>query len=245
MPSGSSEAVRLFCVPHAGGGPSAFRGWRERLLPEIETTVVQLPGREARFRERPYQEMEHLVEDLAASVIPCLKVEQPFAFFGNSLGGLIAFETLHLIRQHTGREAMHLFVSACGAPHCQPPLPPIGHLPDQELVRELNRRYQAIPAAILADEDFLRAMLPTLRADISLLEAYCRQPPQPLSCPISAFGGARDATVPGDHIQAWQEQTSASFERFVLEEDHLFLASAREQLIRHVRETLVPAACAH
>jgi medium-chain acyl-[acyl-carrier-protein] hydrolase len=90
VPSRESEAIRLFCIPHAGGGASAFRGWRESLLPEVEATVIQLPGREARFRERPYREMHHLVEDLAASVLPWLNPGQPFAFFGNSLGGLIA-----------------------------------------------------------------------------------------------------------------------------------------------------------
>lgn len=244
VPSRESEAIRLFCVPHAGGGASAFRGWRESLLPDVEVTVIQLPGREARFRERAYREMQSLVADLAASILPCLHPGQPFALFGNSLGGLIAFETLQRIRQQTGREAAHLFVSACGAPQCEPPLPPIGHLGDRELCAEVSRRYGGIPEAILADEEFLQAVLPTLRADLSLLEAYRRCPPQPLSCPITAFGGLRDTTVPAAHIEAWRAQTLASFERISLDEGHLFLGSARERLIRQVRETLAPAGCA-
>ena len=244
VPSSQPGVTRLFCVPYAGGGPSAFRGWREELQPEVEVTVVQLPGREARFRERPYREMGPLVEDLADSVIPWLNTGQLFAFFGHSLGGLIAFETLHVIRQRTGREASHLFVSACAAPHCEPILPRVGHLDDQELCRAVNQRYGGIPAAVLADEEFLQATLPTLRADICLLEEYHRRPPRPLSCPISAFGGAGDPTLPENHVEAWREQTLSSFERFVLDEGHLFLVSAREPLMRHVRETLVPAACA-
>jgi medium-chain acyl-[acyl-carrier-protein] hydrolase len=136
-----------------------------------------------------------------------------------------------------------LFVSACGAPQCVPPLPPIGHLPDRELCTEVNRRYGGIPDAILADQDFLQAVLPTLRADICLLEAYGQRPPQPLSCPITAFGGSRDTTVPAAHVEAWRDQTSAPFECSFLEEGHLFLVSARERLIRQVREALAPAAC--
>jgi medium-chain acyl-[acyl-carrier-protein] hydrolase len=241
-PSRRDSVIRLFCVPHAGSGATAFRGWAPRLLPEIEATVVELPGRESRFREAPYQRMEPLVGDLAAAVIECLGADQPFAFFGNSLGSVIAFETLHEIRRRTGREAARLFVSAAGAPHCPPPLPPMGHLSDEELVRAVGERYDGIPAAVLADEEFLAAILPTLRADICLLEAYRRREPEPLSCPVTAFAGLRDTTVPLDQIEAWSEQTRGGFERFFLDEGHLYLQSARAFLIERVRASLPAAA---
>lgn len=241
-PSRNASSIRLFCVPHAGIGPTAFRGWAERLLPEVEATIVELPGRESRFREAPYQRMEPLVSDLAAAVLDCLAEDQPFAFFGNSVGSLVAFETLHEIHRRVGREAIHLFVSAAGAPHCSPPLPPIGHLSDSELVCAVVERYGGIPAPVLADKEFLAAILPTLRADICLLEAYRRPGPQPLACPVTAFAGLRDRTVPLDHVEAWREQTSADFEKFVLDEGHLYLQTARDGLIRHVREALLAAA---
>ena len=240
-PSRHDSAIRLFCVPHAGTGATAYRGWAQALRPEIEATVVELPGRESRFREAPYRRMEAVVDDLAAAAIDCLGEDQHFAFFGNSLGSLIAFETLHEIRRRTGREALHLFVSAAGAPHRQPPLPPIGHLGDGELVRAVDERYGGIPAPVLADEVFLAAILPTLRADICLLEAYQRQEPEPLSCPVTAFAGLRDATVPLDHVEAWSAQTRGGFERFFLEEGHLYLQSARDFLIQRVRDNLLIA----
>jgi medium-chain acyl-[acyl-carrier-protein] hydrolase len=98
---------------------------------------------------------------------------------------------------------------------------------------------------VLEDKEFLAAMLPTLRADIGVLEAYERSAPRPLSCPITAFGGLRDRTVPIPHLQGWSEQTTASFTRILLEEDHLYLQSARQTLIAHVREALVASACTH
>src|ERR1700728_5443575 len=88
------EVIRLFCVPHAGGGLSAFRGWQEELGPEVGTTIVRLPGREGRFREDPYRGIDLLVNDLTDAVLGSVKAGERFAFFGNSLGGLIAFETL-------------------------------------------------------------------------------------------------------------------------------------------------------
>ena len=240
-PSLSRDAIRLFCVPHAGSGPSAFRGWKEQLGPEIEATIIQLPGREGRFREKPYQGLELLVSDLTEAVVPCLDAGQRFAFFGNSLGGLIAFEALHEIRRRTGYEAVHLFVSATGAPHLPPALPPMGHLGNRELIREVSERYGGIPLLILEDEEFLAAIVPALRADIRMLEAYDRTVREQLSCPITAFGGKRDWTVPLTHIEGWSDQTTSSFTRILLDEDHLYLQSAREQLTGYIREILASA----
>jgi medium-chain acyl-[acyl-carrier-protein] hydrolase len=206
-------------------------------------STIQLPGREGRFHEKPYLSLEILVGDLTDVVLSNLLDGQRFAFFGNSLGGLIAFETLHEIQRRVGYEAIHLFVSSTGAPHLPPPLPPMSHLGDRELVREVSERYGAIPTPILNDEEFLAAMLPVLRADIRMLEAYARRTLRPLSCPITAFGGARDATVPMEHLEAWREQTTASFTRISLDEDHLYLQSARNQLTATIRETLHASVC--
>ena len=236
------SVVQLFCVPHAGNGPAVFRGWVDTLAPEIETIVVELPGRESRFYDVPYRRMEPLVNDLAAAVIDCLSADRPFAFFGNSMGSVIAFETLHEIRRRTGREALHLFVSACGAPHCRSILPPMGHLEDEELIREVDIRYGGIPAPVLADKEFLALALPNLRADICLLEAYPQDGHQPLDCPITAFGGRFDATVPLEQVEAWHEQTSGEFQSIFLDEGHLYLDSSRDVLLCHLSKALLVAA---
>jgi medium-chain acyl-[acyl-carrier-protein] hydrolase len=183
--------------------------------------------------------MEALVRDLSGSVIDSLAPDRGFAFFGNSMGSIIAFETLQEIRRRTGRSAIHLFVSAAGAPHCEPVLPPIGQLEDTELIRAVQTRYGGIPAPVLADEEFLASVLPTLRADIGLLEAYRRPEPDPLDCPITAYGGRFDATVPHEQVEAWREQTFCTFECFFLEDGHHYLQSARDLLVSHLRQTLL------
>jgi medium-chain acyl-[acyl-carrier-protein] hydrolase len=86
-------------------------------------------------------------------------------------------------------------------------------------------------------------MLPSLRADIRMLEEYDRRQPQPLSCPITAIGGRRDQTVPLTHIEEWSKLTMSSFTKILLDEDHLYLQSAREQLTGYIREALLASAC--
>lgn len=233
------KAIRLFCVPHAGGGLSVFRGWQQQLGSEVGAVIVRLPGREDRFREDPYRNMNLLVSDLAESVVDSLDSGERFAFFGNSLGGLIAFETVHEIRRRTGYVAEHLFVSSVGAPQLTPLLPPISHLDDVEFVREVSWRYGGIPAQILNDQEFMAAMLPTLRADIGLLESYKRTEPRPLSCPITAFRGMRDRTLPAEHLMGWAEQTTSSFTPVLLDQGHLYLESARQELTTRIQNALL------
>lgn len=220
-----------------------FRRWTSTLLPEIETIIVELPGRESRFHEPPYRAMGPMVADVSRAVKEAIEDDLPFAFFGNSMGSIVSFETLLEVRRQTGREATHLFVSAAAAPQCESHLPIIGHLEDEELIRAVGERYGAIPAPVLADKDFLASILPALRADIQLLEDYRFKPKrfEPLACPITAFGGKFDRTVPRDKLDQWREQTSGAFRSFFFETGHLYLDSARDFLLDHFRLALLVA----
>src|SRR5262249_13687929 len=106
--------IRLFCFPYAGGGASVFRGWADGLPASVEVCPVQLPGRGTRFREPAFTRLPPLIEALAESLRPHL--DRPFAFFGHSLGALVAFELARYLHQHQGREPVRLFVSGCGGP---------------------------------------------------------------------------------------------------------------------------------
>lgn len=234
-----SARIRLFCFPHAGAGISAYSGWADALDPEIELHTVQLPGRESRFREPNCETMADLLTPVVAAVAPY--VAEPFALFGNSFGGVLAYETARELNAKTGRTPAHLFLSACAAPHLPNRHEPIAHLPDERLLPELASRYDGIPDAILQDREFLQAILPPIRADLSALEQYCHRWSEPMSCPVTVFGGQRDPTVSYEQLAAWQAQTTGPFQLHMLEDEgHLYLRSARSFLTRTIRQTLGP-----
>ena len=225
--------LRLFCFPNAGGGASVYRGWSEELAPEVEVACVQLPGRESRFREQPCSRWPQILGHLTAAITS--HIERPFALFGHSFGSLLAFETAHAIRQQTGREPASLFISAARAPDLPLPFPPISGLSDEEFVRHLSERYEGIPPAILADRDFLAALLPMLRADLHLLESYHHRSRPPLSCPLVVFGGLEDRALPLDQLDGWRQQTTGPVEFHYLSAGHFYLQSEMKTLTRHVR----------
>src|SRR5205823_943244 len=80
-------AMRLYCLPHSGGSAGEYVRWSDG-LPGVEVWGVQLPGRGQRVGEPPLTRMPALVAALVASV----PFRPPFALFGHSLGGLVAYE---------------------------------------------------------------------------------------------------------------------------------------------------------
>jgi medium-chain acyl-[acyl-carrier-protein] hydrolase len=212
--------LRLFCFPYAGAGALIFRKWSDALPRDIEVCPIQLPGRGTRLIEPPFTRLPCLVEALARALDPLL--DKPFAFFGHSLGALIAFELARQIRRQYGVHPVRLFASAGRAPQIPHRAAPINTLPDGEFLAEL-RRLNGTPRELLDHEELMEVMLPILRADFALYETYLYSSEPPLNCPISAFGGLQDRRVSASDLEAWRSQTSAPFSLRMFPGDHFFL----------------------
>jgi medium-chain acyl-[acyl-carrier-protein] hydrolase len=228
-------ALRLFCFPYAGGGAPVFHPWREALPPAVEVCAVQAPGRGVRLGERPFTRLLPLVAALGGAIQSLL--DRPFAFFGHSIGGLIAYELAHHLRAVDGPAPAWLFVAGCNPPQLPNPHPPIHDLPDDDLIDEL-RALDGTPETVLDHKELMALMLPALRADFALLETYRYRPRPPLAMPIVAFGGADDRRAPPDGLDAWREQTSVGFELHVLPGGHFFLHSEQDRLLGVVVDAL-------
>ncbi|MEA5513954.1 thioesterase II family protein [Nodularia sp. UHCC 0506] len=220
--------LRLFCFPYAGGGASIFREWYKQLNHEIEICAVQLPGREDRLIETPFNHLQSLINALSQEILPNLN--QPFAFFGHSMGGLISFELARYLQQKHDLKPLHLFISGAKAPHILATKPPIHNLPQPEFIQEL-RRFNGTPAAILENREFMELFSPTLRADFAVLETYIYTESAPLSCRITALGGLEDTEVTLEKLVAWKQHTTNNFSIEMLPGDHFFLNSHRVQLL--------------
>jgi medium-chain acyl-[acyl-carrier-protein] hydrolase len=234
--SNSQTRLRLFCFPYAGAGPSIFRTWSNSLPEGVEVCRIQLPGRENRFRELPFAQLPPLVEALARVLKPYLSM--PYAFFGHSVGALVAFELARQVRRQYGVGPAHLFVSGRGAPQIPDPDPPIHQLPDAEFMEELGRRYDGIPEAVRQNAELMEVLRPILRADVTLSETYRYTDEPVLACPISCFGAARDPSTTWEELDAWRAQTSGAFKLRIFPGNHFFINTARNDLLRAVVEDL-------
>jgi medium-chain acyl-[acyl-carrier-protein] hydrolase len=235
-PSPGAEK-RLFLFPYAGGGPAAFGKWPASLPGTIETWIAHYPGRGARYSEPAPARIKALLEGLSQAIPPLLG--KPFAFFGHSLGGLLAFELARQLRR-LGLAGPHmLFISACGAPQLPDPHAPIHALPKPEFLQALQQ-LNGIPDELANLPELMELLLPAMRADFEAVESYGFIPDEePLSCPIVAFGGLEDARVSRERLEGWDSQTNSGFKTRYFPGDHFFINPAREALIASIVEELI------
>ncbi|MBB4637945.1 thioesterase II family protein [Longimicrobium terrae] len=231
--------LRLFCLAHAGGGASAFRGWADALPAEVEVCPVQLPGRENRIGEPAITRMEPLIDALLPAVAPYLDL--PFALFGHSNGALIAFELARRLRAEGRPGPVHLFASGRRAPDRSSGREPTSHLPDAEFLADLHR-LGGLPDALLQHQELISLLLPTLRADVALNECYVFGEQEPLDCPITAYIGLADSKATNDQVQAWGRHTRAPFVIRGFPGGHFFLQEGRADFLRVLAADLLTVA---
>lgn len=228
-------ATRLFFLPYAGGGPAVFTGWCAELPAHIEGQVVHYPGRGSRFNEDAVTGMPRMVDELANAIQPWL--DRPFAFFGHSMGGLIAYELAHLLRARSLPTPDLLFVSACGAPHLPDPNPKIHQLPDDEFLSELDQ-LNGIPAE-LKHPEAMDLLLPVVRADFQLIETYVYNPARPpLDFPILALGALDDPRISRERIEGWAAHTASAFTARYFPGGHFFIHHARQPILEFLYEKI-------
>lgn len=227
------ERLRLFCFHHAGGGASMFRAWADMLPDDISVYPVQLPGRESRRKESLVPHSGALVEMMADNLYPYL--EQPFAFFGHSMGALVCFELARELRRRGWPLPRHLFVSSYHAPQWPPQRPYLYKLSDTQLVRALLHIDES-QREIIEDENLQALLLPIIRADFSVCETYHYQSEDVLPLPITVSGGRQDLRVTYDELETWCEQTSETFNMHLLTGGHFYLQNSPKPLLQIIAQ---------
>lgn len=226
--------LRLFCFPYGGAGASGYRVWSRSLPPEVEIVPVNFPGRESRFRETPYTRMEPLLAELTTTLD---FTSGPFAFFGHSLGALVAFALTRELRRLGKRAPTRLVVSGYPAPHLHRDRPHIAHLPHDEFVAMLRKHFD-VTDELLDDPVLAEMALPVLRADLAIVEAYAYSDEPPLDLPMAAFGGIGDPETNEEQIRAWQAQSTRPVRVRMFPGGHFFVNSQREAVVEELAAAL-------
>lgn len=232
----STPAERLFCFAHAGGHSVAFRQWPGGLPDRIEVICVQLPGRANRLREPPIASMDELVSRLVSVLAP--ELERPFAFFGHSMGAVLAWAVARALAEHGHPMPSQLLLSGRRGPRVPHREPPLSGLSNPEFIATIMRRYGGIPHELLRHPDVMELLLPAMRADIAAIENF--EPPRQtkLPIPIAAFGGIDDHMITRADMAAWSEETSREFRLRLFPGGHFYLEEQRAELLAEITDLL-------
>ncbi len=226
---------RLYIFPHAGGSADFYVPFARAFSPRVRIVAVQYPGKRAGKDLSKYTGISELADSLAAMINPEQIPGEQVAFFGHSMGALLAFE-LALRFEAAGNPVSQLFVSASAAPGL---LRRIAILEgsDHQLLSTVCRLTGANPE-FLKNEQFAATLLPTLRG-LKAIGAYECPPESTVSCPIHALMPEDDEFATEELVSPWRQRTTAQFDLTVFAGGHFYINDSLPMLSQWVEERVL------
>jgi pyochelin biosynthesis protein PchC len=213
----ADNAPRLVCFPHAGGSAVYYHQLSRTLAPEIEVLAVQYPGRHDRRREVFVDDLR----ELARRSCDALAGEPagPYAFFGHSMGALIAYETALLVRERGWPMPERLFASARRGPATVRP----AKVYNRDSVLDELRKLGGTDPRFLNDPELLDTILPAAMNDYRAIQAYRWADRPPLPIPITALIGDADPQSTVAEAAAWGRHSIEPLDLRVFPGGHFYL----------------------
>lgn len=211
-------APRLIVAPHAGAGALSYRPFGQALAGRAEVWALTPPGREARLGEPALREWAPWL-DGAAAALSEVGAERPWVLWGHSLGALAG---AHLAARLAGGVAAPTHFVASGA---RPPFAVRWDDPDQlddaALLARL-RDLDGTPAEVLASDELMALLLPTLRADFKLAATYNAPAVGAWPGPLTVFASLDDSAAPHAEAAGWAPVAQGPFTLALFPGGHFF-----------------------
>jgi surfactin synthase thioesterase subunit len=201
--------------------------------PAIEPVAVQLPGRADRFREPPLDSMPALLDRLVEVLRPLLG--EPFAFYGLSMGAWVAWALAHRLRAESMPLPLMVFLTSVASPDRRRGQAEWA----DEAVLDYLHRMGGTPPEILGEPELLAGLLPTIRADLTLVDSFRFRAAMPLDIPIRAFAGIDDAEGSPERMTGWRAETFGRFDLDVVTGGHFLDPAGEAEVIGIVTAELL------
>ncbi|MFS0916580.1 thioesterase II family protein [Brevibacillus sp. 179-C 1.1 NHS] len=232
--------MKLFCFPYAGGLPSIYYSWKRAIPPaflEIEPFEVRSFSHFQSENTILPTSFYELLEQVYQRIKPEL-VGGPFAFFGHSMGGLMAFELTRKLVQSGEPLPQHLFLSASRVPHAYHKLEKTYHLPHNEFIEAL-RNLEGTPDEVLDNQEMLELFLPMIRADFQAVQTYEMDANLPRQVPVnmSVLYGREDSIELND-ILGWRDYCESECRFYPFPGGHFFIHHQMNPIIDIIQQVL-------
>jgi surfactin synthase thioesterase subunit len=226
--------ARLVCFPHAGGSASYFFRLSAALSPEFDVCAIQYPGRQDRYSEPFVETIDDLADRIYAALNP--GIDGPVAFYGHSMGAVLAFEVARRFDELGQIKPTAVFVSGRRAPSR------LGgeviQLRDDADVVAQMRKLGGTDPRLLADPDMLEMVLPAFRNDVRALEQYRRGVEVRISAPIVVMTAVDDPATTVEDAMAWHEHTIAGGATHTFDGGHFYLERHADRVTTVIAEAL-------
>lgn len=192
--------VRLVLFHYAGSGPAMYHDWRALFPADVELQLLHLPGRQGRNQEPTFERIDPLTEAMHDAFL-AEDDGRPFAFFGHSMGALLAYR-LAVSLDKAGDPGPTLLAASGWAPiGFRTPGPELMDLPEEKIV-EWAKGLGGLPPAIYESREMLALVIPAMRGDLGVCADYTDDGAA-VGCPIVTYSGRDDPLMTPHAMDSW------------------------------------------
>ena len=228
--------INLICLPYAGGTAAVYHRWKPFLDNRIRLCPIELAGRGRRLKEPFYNSFEEAVDDIYGMIGEL--TEFPYALFGHSMGGALAYELAFKIKYNNQRQPMHIFISGRRPPHVNRDEKLLHLLPFEEFKEEILK-LGGTPRELFENKELWDIFLPVLRADYKIIEGYEYKPYNfKLECGLTVLAGELDDESGLRHMTEWQRYSESDYSLHIFDGGHFFIHDYMDEVIRVINHQL-------
>lgn len=227
--------INLICFPFAGGSAYSYASFQQFVPNNIKLITVEPPGRGKRIDQPLLPDIQSIANDVYDQVKPLLK--EPYAFYGHSMGTIVAYLITKRIIKEGLPQPLHLFVSGRMGPSAKDNEPHIHHLPQNEF-REKLKEIGGSPDEFLDDDNLMSFFEPILRADFRSNELYEYEGiTAPFDIPVTVMIG-KEEKINEYEAMAWQQETTKPIEVYWFSGGHFFILDHVQEIMRIIGNKL-------
>ena len=223
------NAPTLYIFPHAGGSPTFYVPFAKTFTTDVKRVAVQYPGRGGTHDLASFTSISELADEVCRKLPPIADDSRRVAFFGHSMGGLVAFEVARRL-EASGHGIGALFVSAVAAPGR------VGYdyIPDSDRgLLDAVSQMMGVNPEFLENEEFAARILPTLRG-LKAISKYECPPEVTVSCPIYVFYADDDEVATLEKVGPWAQRTTAECVVREFAGHHFYLTDHLLELVKDI-----------
>jgi surfactin synthase thioesterase subunit len=230
----SATAIQtLYIFPHAGGSAGSYVPFSRAFSNGIRRIAVEYPGGRHQHDVPDITSIPALADDIYKMLASENESNARVAFFGHSMGGLIAFEVARKF-ESAGRPIAVLFISAAPAPG-RGGYEYLHQSSDDELLKMVTNMTGTNSEFI--GEQFGETILRTLR-NYGNITSYTCPAGTTVSCPIYAYAAADDPAIDYDSVLGWSDFTTSEFAVRMLTGDHFYITEDVGELVQDIERRI-------
>ncbi len=228
------KKCKLIFFPYAGSSVMSYKKWDKYFSNDIiDMELVELSGRGKRFTEPFYQSMDELVDDVFSKIQNIIENE-PYAFFGHSMGSDIACYIADKIIANNLPEPIHMFLSSRKPPSVSEKI--LYHTFNDDEFKDAIFRISDENKTFLENKELSKIFLPVLKNDFRIIETVVYNQPGKYNCDLSILYGDNEEI--NHEVQMWKNHTNKKCDLYCFEGDHFYLFHHENEITDLIKNKL-------